>query len=512
MKSFSLKARMILASFAVLFVVFGSGTWLFRTVSEARVQAVKYGAISSRLGDLRQQFDEMTIGMRGFLLDPSNKAEWESKVAADEKAVELLGQASKISIDPAVTELLQQIAAMDEQVMNRLENEFGELVRQGRNDRAQALYLERYKPTRAKMEGMLRKAEELADQGFKTADQKFTRSLEKGGVAVMTIITVSLLCSFFFNLGVAQKLTKSLLKLTEQLSNSVLSIELASKNTASASQQIATSATENASAITETLSISEAGKRESERGRSVVAKMNESMEQVYESNQKLESLIKVIDDIQTKTKVINDIVFETRLLSFNASIEAARAGTHGKGFAVVAEEVGKLAAVSGKAAEEINALLTSSTHQVKEIVLTTSQKVNTAKDTATQCSEVFTQMNHSMSEINHAMTDMERETHQNSASSEEMANQAQTLAMEAKSLTGLLGRLKAIVSGKAQEDVGGEASVLTPAERIAGLGRSSDHKSHVIPMPVRDPVPTSLAVDPSDAPVIDRNDHRWKTG
>jgi len=40
---------------------------------------------------------------------------------------------------------------------------------------------------------------------------------------------------------------------------------------------------------------------------------------------------------------MNDIVFQTKLLSFNASVEAARAGIHGKGFAVVADEVGNLA-------------------------------------------------------------------------------------------------------------------------------------------------------------------------
>lgn len=82
----------------------------------------------------------------------------------------------------------------------------------------------------------------------------------------------------------------------------------------------------------------------------------------------LENIVSVISGIEQKTFVINEIVQKTELLSFNAAIEAARAGQHGRGFAVVAHEVGILARMSGKASAEIQDLIARSGENVKKIV------------------------------------------------------------------------------------------------------------------------------------------------
>ena len=99
--------------------------------------------------------------------------------------------------------------------------------------------------------------------------------------------------------------------------------------------------------------------------------------QVEKNNQDLTAIVGMINEINEKTKVINDIVFQTKLLSFNASVEAARAGDSGKGFAVVAEEVGNLADMSGKAALDISKLLETSVQKVSQVADESQRKVAT---------------------------------------------------------------------------------------------------------------------------------------
>lgn len=146
-------------------------------------------------------------------------------------------------------------------------------------------------------------------------------------------------------------------------------------------------------------------------GKTVVASLMDASEKIRTQNQtfhsemqqrseQLKEVVKVIGQIAEKTKVINDIVFQTKILSFNASVEAARAGEHGKGFAVVAEEVGNLAAMSGKAASEIGQILdrgVSVTNTIVEQISSTvgsltkesSKVIEHSYQTAQDCERLF---------------------------------------------------------------------------------------------------------------------------
>lgn len=68
-----------------------------------------------------------------------------------------------------------------------------------------------------------------------------------------------------------------------------------------------------------------------------------------------------IKDISDITDMICTIAEQTKLLSLNASIEAARAGVYGRGFSVVADEIGKLAEHSSKSVNSIQEIVSQIT-------------------------------------------------------------------------------------------------------------------------------------------------------
>lgn len=118
-----------------------------------------------------------------------------------------------------------------------------------------------------------------------------------------------------------------------------------------------------------------------------------------ETKNKLEEIQQIIDEVLENSKKISQIAFKAQLLSFNASIEAARAGAAGRGFSVVAQEVGVLAQMSQDTALEISANLKCNKETIDVIVGDVGKNIDRTKELEGTVSDYFVNLVNMMDEV-----------------------------------------------------------------------------------------------------------------
>lgn len=197
-----------------------------------------------------------------------------------------------------------------------------------------------------------------------------------------------------------------------------------------------------------------------------VENLNCSFKKIEESNEEIENLVKVIHEIGEKTRVIDEIVFQTKLLSFNASVEAERAGEHGRGFAVVAQEVGNLAALSGKAAVEISAIVKHSTEKGAVIAKGNSERVEQGASAMRKTAELIDSVAKSskqiveaskeqakgVDQINQAIQEINSATQDSASIAADASRSSGDLSDQASSMNKLVSQLNYYLSGSNSDE------------------------------------------------------------
>jgi len=120
---------------------------------------------------------------------------------------------------------------------------------------------------------------------------------------------------------------------------------------------------------------------------------DEGEKSVENLRKSIQGVVQKTGEIQEIVKFILDISDRTNLLSMNAAIEAAHAGTSGRGFSIVADEIRKLAETSSKQAQTIQGLLNGITGVVDKTLLDSE---NTARSFQTLRQDIATVRNASL--------------------------------------------------------------------------------------------------------------------
>lgn len=171
----------------------------------------------------------------------------------------------------------------------------------------------------------------------------------------------------------------------------------------------------------------------------------QSSQMAKESSEAVLQTAHSMNQIAEKIDIIQEIAGQTRLLSLNASIEAARAGSSGKGFAVVAQEVSKLAELSSASASEIENLTTNSVqvaNNAGEKLKTLLPEIQKTVDLVAQITNSSKEQKISVEQINLSVQDVNTVSQENAQLSDQLADSATNAEKHAEQLRQIISRFK----------------------------------------------------------------------
>jgi methyl-accepting chemotaxis protein len=385
---------------------------------------------------------------------------------------------------------------------------------EGDNDQAFAVHNPAEVPARPVEERLSRLAGEVSqfERAFIASIKRDAANQSKAWNFWMWLATaVGLFTGLSLASGTMQSVGKNLGRFSESLADSVNQTTASAQQIAEASSRLsATAALESAGtddaansaeeflsamglAAENSQKTSEFALRcaqEIEQGKSVIENALDAFQRMTNTNeevvhqlkadaQQLKEISGLIGNIGEKSKVINEIAFQAKLLAFNASVEAARAGDSGKGFAVVAEEIGNLSITCATLARDVNLLIESSLQKADVIVKETQIHFNKLLDNAHekqsegtlllgQCGQAINninsnasrmaQMTHELSKasfekseamaiITKALNELRQSSRSNAASAEECAAATEELSVQCENLNSAVRNLQNVVNG-----------------------------------------------------------------
>lgn len=163
----------------------------------------------------------------------------------------------------------------------------------------------------------------------------------------------------------------------------------------------------------------------------------DSVQDVCSGVDSVQKIMGSMQNVVDKTVLIEDIAHKTNILSLNAAIEAANAGTYGKGFAVVATEVRKLSDYSKITANEIDFLTKgclSTTKDTSDLFNLLIPNLRHTVDSITNIAKASQEQAQTISLIYQTINEINQVAQNNSIMSSSLAQTSESMDRQAKQL------------------------------------------------------------------------------
>ncbi|MCJ2121781.1 methyl-accepting chemotaxis protein, partial [Methylobacterium sp. J-077] len=242
-------------------------------------------------------------------------------------------------------------------------------------------------------------------------------------------------------LRAVQAMNLKLREVVTQVIAATTNVSAGSQELSSSAEQLSQGSTEQAASTEEaSASVEEMAanvKQNAQNASQTEAIARQSAQDAEASGAAVGRAVDAMQTIAQKITIVQEIARQTDLLALNAAVEAARAGEHGRGFAVVASEVRKLAERSQAAAAEIGTLSADTVKAAQQAGEMLGRLVPDIRKTAILVEEISAacrEQDVGSAQINQAIQQLDKVTQQNasaseqvSATSDELANQAERL-------------------------------------------------------------------------------------